>query len=212
MRLTRQLILLVLTGACTLLLAGFAAGLADKPAIVITPSGSPVWLDSSRSLFIEPPSVSVGWRNESGQPLNYALRVWIFDERSRLKATLDHCTYDQLSTNTRGRTLIPLPMAGVTIRDRVVVTVLSAGSGTAVWTLRENESSQLSAARAASRGSGGRLSLVRSSNKESAGWTCPCDCAAIQTACDQMCGTTGRASSTCERTLDSGCAASCTCK
>jgi len=212
MRLARQLILLFLTGACVFLLVGFAFGMADKPAIVITPSGSPVWLDSQRSLFIEPPSVSVGWRNESGQTLNYSLRIWIFDERSRLKATLDHCTYDQLGTNTRGRTLVPLPIPGVTLRDRVVVTVLSAGSGTAVWTLRETESSQLNAARAAARGSGGRLSLARSTSKEAAGWNCPCDCAAIQSACDQVCGTTGRASATCERTLDSGCSASCTCK
>jgi hypothetical protein len=185
--------------------------MADRAAIVITPERSPVSLDSQRSLFFDSPSVLVAWRNEFSQPVNYALRIWIFDERSRLKGTLDHCDFETLSPHTRGRTLMPLEIPGITLRDRVVVAIVSAASDKVAWRLRETESEQLRVARIAARGSPGRLSLRRD-DKNSIGWSCPCECTAIQSACDRRCGTTGRAASNCTPTLDSGCSASCTCK
>jgi hypothetical protein len=211
MRPVRRLIFLAI-GSSVLLIAGsLVFGMADRPAIVITPEGSPVWLDPQRSLFFDTPSVWVMWRNEYGEAINYAVRIWVFDERSRLKGTLDYCTYDQLGSHTRGRTLIPLGIPGVTLRDRAVVTISSAASGRLVWRLRETESEQLDAALAAFRGSARPLSLER---KESGAteWTCPCDCTVIETACDRRCASTGRGASACTRTFDAGCSASCTCR
>ena len=39
-------------------------------------------------------------RNEHSEPVNYALRIWIVDERRRLKGTLDYCTFDVLGSHT----------------------------------------------------------------------------------------------------------------
>jgi hypothetical protein len=186
--------------------------MADRPAIVITPEGSPLRLDSQRSLLFDTASVWVAWRNEFSQPIHYSLRIWIFDEGSRLKGTLDYCGYDTLNAQTRGHTLVPLELPGVTLRDRAVVTVVSAASDKVAWRLRQSESAQLSAARAASKRLSARLSFTRD-DKNSTGWSCgACECAAFQSACDQSCGTTGRAVASCTRMLDSGCSASCACK
>jgi len=211
MRPTRRLIVLATASGLLLLAGGLAFGMADRSAIVITPAGSPVWLDPQRSLFFDTPSVWVMWRNEHTEAINYAVRIWVFDERSRLKGTLDHCTYDRLESHTRGRTLIPLDIPGVTLRHRVVVTISSAASGRFVWRLRETESEQLDAALAAFRGSPRPLSLERTGSSPIA-WTCPCDCTVIEPACNAKCASTGRGASACARTFDGGCSASCACK
>jgi len=192
--------------ACTAILVA-----ADRPAIVINPEGSPIWLDSLRSTFFDSPAVAVMIRNEHSEPVNYALRIWIFDERSRLKGTQDYCTFDGFGSHTRGRILIPLDFRGVTMRDRAVVVVTAVKSGRIAWTLRQDEADQLAAALAASQGSPGHLTIERVET-ETATWTCPCECAAIEAACNRRCAETGRAASSCARTFDAGCAATCTCK
>src|SRR5262245_35519882 len=99
---------------CALLIVCGAILIApDRPAIVMNPEGSPVWLDSQRSIFFDSPAVAVMVRNEHDESVNYALRIWIFDERSRLKGTQDFCTFDALGSHTRGRVLIPLDFRGV---------------------------------------------------------------------------------------------------
>ena len=161
------------TGSGTLLLAGVLAfGMADKPATVITPDGSPVWLDSQRSFFFDAPSLWVAWRNELRESVNYALRIWIFDERSQLKGTLDYCGDDILGSHTRGRTLIPVDIPGVTLRDRAVVAVVAAAADKVAWRLRETGSEQIDAALIASKGSPARLSFERD-DKYSGSWNCP---------------------------------------
>jgi hypothetical protein len=210
MQLSRRLVL-PCAALGVVLLTGFAFARADRPAIVVTPQGSPLVLDSQKSLLFDTPAVWVAWRNDFGQPINYALKIWVFDERSRLKGTLDYCGHDKLSSHSRGHTLVALEIPGVTLRDRAVVTVMSAASDKVEWKLRETEDKLLGLARAASRGSAGRLSLKRE-DKASTNWTCPCECAAIQNLCDLSCGMTGRAVSSCTRTSDSGCSASCACK
>jgi hypothetical protein len=183
---------------------------ADRPARIITPDGSPIWIDPQRSFFFDAPSLSLMVHNEHSGSVTYALRIWIFDERWRLKRTLDYCTFDALGRATRGRVFIPLE-AGLTLRDRAVVTISSAASGSVRWSLREDELNQLDAALASAKGSTGRLSMDRIERDPDA-WSCPCSCAVVEALCDRSCGATGRAASSCTRTFEGGCAASCTCK
>jgi hypothetical protein len=195
----------------SLLACGAALFAADRPARVITPDGSPLWLDPQRTLVFDSPSVTVMQRNENSEPVNYALRIWVFDERTRLKATQDFCTYDKMGGHTRGRIIVPLEVDGFSLRDSTVVSVSSAASGKVRWTLREDARGQLDAALAAARGSGGRLTFDEQP-AGAAGWSCGCDCQAVEAACEQRCAPLGRASSTCNRTFDGGCSAACTCK
>jgi hypothetical protein len=192
----------------------FAGGVgvspADRPARVITPDGSPIWIDPQFSFFFDSPSLSLMLRNEHSGSINYALRIWIFDDHSRLKGTLDYCTFDALGRDTRGRVFVPLA-PGVIIRDRVVVTISAAASGRVRWSLRQNEADQLEAARTAAKDSPGRLSMDRAESGSDA-WSCPCECPVVETLCNGRCAATGGATSVCTRTFDGGCAASCTCK
>ena len=80
----------------TLLACSVALFAADRPARVITPEGSPIWLDPQRTLVFDAPSLTVMLRNEHSQPVNYSLRLWVFDESMHLKGTQDFCTYDAL--------------------------------------------------------------------------------------------------------------------
>jgi hypothetical protein len=195
-----------------LLLTGLVFAMADRPAIVITPEGSPLQLDTQRSLLFDTPAVWVSWRNEFSKSIHYSLRIWVFDEHSRLKGTQDYCGYDTLSSQSRGHTSVALEIPGITLRDRAVVTVLAAAADNVAWRLRQSESAQLTAARAASRRQSARLSFTRD-DQNSSNWSCgACECAAIQNACDQSCGTTDRAVATCTRMLDSGCSAVCQCR
>ena len=91
-------------GCClTLLACSVALFAADRPARVITPEGSPIWLDPQRTLVFDAPSLTVMLRNEHSQPVNYALRLWVLDESTHLKGTQDFCTYDALGGHSRGR-------------------------------------------------------------------------------------------------------------
>ena len=99
------------TAAWTLLAAGVALFAADRPARVITPEGSPIWLDPQRTLVFDAPSLMVMLRNEHSQPVNYALRLWVFDESTQLKGTQDFCTYDAMGGHSRGRTVVPIAIA-----------------------------------------------------------------------------------------------------
>jgi hypothetical protein len=193
-----------------LLVCAAALRAADRPARVITPSGSPVWLDPQRTLLFDSPSLSVMRRNENSAPVHYALRIWVFGERSDVKGTQDYCTYDTIGGNSRGRIVVPLEIPGVTLRDRAVVTVSAAASDRAAWKLRESDRDQLDAALAAAQGSTGRLTLDRQDAVPGA-WSCGCDCAALQTACEQRCGA-GRAAAACTRTFDGGCSSTCSCR
>ena len=145
---------------------------ADRPARVITPEGSPIWLDPQRTLDFDAPSLMVMLRNEHSQPVNYALRLWVFDESTHLKGTQDFCTYDAMGGHTRGPIVVPIAIAGVTLRDRTVVSVTAAASGQASWSLREDAGAQLEAALAASRGSSARLTFHREAARPG-GWSCP---------------------------------------
>ena len=158
--------------ALTLLACVAALVAADRPAYVITPEGSPVWLDPQRTLVFDAPLVMVMLRNEHSQPVNYALRLWVFDEYSHLKGTQDFCTYDTMGGHSRGRIGVPIAIAGVTLRDRTVVSVTAAGSGRASWSLLEDAGTQLEAALAATRGSAARLTLRRNAVRPGE-WKCP---------------------------------------
>jgi len=204
------LALLAAPVACALIAFGAGLVAADRPARVITPQGSPIWLDPQRSLLFDSPAVAVVRRNEFTAPVDHALRIWLFDERFSLKGTQDYCSYETLGRDTRALMLVPVEIPGVTMRDAAVVAVSSAASGRFAWTLRESESAQLGAARSASKGSGGRLSLQRQ-DAAPEGWQCPCDCAVAEAECGQRCGS-GRSASSCTSLLNGGCSSTCTCQ
>jgi hypothetical protein len=193
-----------------LLLAAASVLAADRPARVVTPSGSPIELDPFRSVLFDSPLLSVGVRNLHSGNVSYALRVWIFQADGTLRGTLDYCAGDQLDRAMRGRVNIPLEIRGVTMRDRPVVTVLRAGSGRATWTLSESPADQLEAARRAAGGSSVTLTLRREDSRDAQLWSCPCDCETARSSCDQACAQ-GVAAFTCAP-FGGTCSASCTCK
>ena len=157
----------------TLLACSVALFAADRPAHVITPEGSPIWLDPQRTLVFDAPSlVVVMLRNEHSQPVNYALRLWVFDESTHLKGIQDFCTYDAMGGHTRGQIVVPIAIADVTLRDRTIVSVTAAVSGQASWSLRDDARAQLDAALAATRGSTARLTFQREAARPG-GWNCP---------------------------------------
>ena len=191
----------------------FAAGLvaADRDARVITPRGSPVWLDPLRALLFDSPGVLVILENQHSQPVASALRVWIFDPDLRLKASIDYCAIEQLDRRTRGSVLVPLEVAGIALRDRAVITVAGAGSAGTTWRMRESDAEQLAAARDAARGWGGQLTLDREDGA-SVAWECPCEPAPIEASCIERCADRGPAAHWPTRMLNAGCSASCTCR
>src|SRR4029450_11482883 len=85
MRFHRRFAAIAAIWCLPLLACGAALLAADRPARVITPQGSPVWLDPQRTLLFDSPAVSVMRRNEFTAPVNYALRIWVLDERSDVK-------------------------------------------------------------------------------------------------------------------------------
>lgn len=170
-----------------------------------------MWLDPFRAVFFDTPTIWASVENHHSAPVSYALRIWIFDASSRLKGTADFCSGDTLDRSMRTRVIIPLDVRGVTMRDRAVVTVVAAGSQRAVWTLRESDADQLAAARSASQGSSGRLSLDRR-DPGAVAWSCPWECQAIEATCHRRCDDRGLSAFTCAPTLGMGCSASCTCK
>jgi hypothetical protein len=210
MRFHRRFAALAAIWCVPLLACGAALLAADRPARVITPQGSPVWLDPQRTLLFDSPAVLVMRRNEFTAPVNYALRIWVVDEHSDVKGTLDYCTYDVIGRDTRGQILIPLEIPGVTLRDRAVVAVSAAASERVSWTLRETDRQQLDAVLATAQGSAGPLTFQRQDTAPG-GWSCSCDCTALEGACERRCGA-GRAAAACSRTLDGGCSATCSCK
>jgi hypothetical protein len=147
--------------ALTLLACSVSLLAADRPARVITPEGSPIWLDPQQTLVFDSPSLAVMLRNEHSQAVHYTLRLWVFDESAHLKGTQDFCSYDAMGGHSRGRIVVPIAIAGVTLRDRTVVSVTAAISGQVSWSLREDAQAQLEAALAASRGSTARLTFQR---------------------------------------------------
>jgi hypothetical protein len=199
------------TAALTLLACSIGLFAADRPARVITPEGSPIWLDPQRTLVFDTPSLMVMLRNEQSEPVNYALRLWVFDESTQLKGTQDFCSYDALGGHSRASIFVPIAIAGVTLRDRTVVSVTTAASGRSRWSLREDARAQLEAAAVTIRGSTAHLTFDREAAKPGE-WNCPCDCAALEGTCEQSCGPLGRASASCNRTFDGGCSFACTCR
>lgn len=181
---------------------------ADRAAIVIAPDGSPLWLDPQRAFLFDSPGVSVVIRNEHSEPVSYALRIWLFDDETRLKGTVDYCTREVMDRATRGRVFVPLDIRGVTLRDRAVVAVVAAASARRSWRLQQTDGDQLAAALSAAKGLQGRLAFER--EDVSADWQCPCDCTAIQELCNRRCGTRGVVSG-CAATRTSACSASCAC-
>ena len=104
--------------------------------------------------------------------MNYSLRFWVFDESTHLKGTQDFCTYDALGGHSRVLVVVPIAIAGVTLRDITVVSVTAAVSGQASWSLREDPRAQMEAALAATSGSTARLTFQREV-AEPGGWNCP---------------------------------------
>ena len=198
--------------ACCLLVLGVAGGLvaADRDARVITPSGSPIWLDPWRALLFDSPAVVVMLENRHSAPVTSALRLWMFDAALRLKGSVDYCTIEVLERNTRGHVFVPLDIADVSVRDRAVVTVAAVASGHSVWRLRESEAAQLAAARVAANGSPAHLAFEREDGLRDA-WNCPCDPRSVEAMCALRCADTGLARHEASRLLNTGCAASCTC-
>jgi hypothetical protein len=197
-----------------LLMSAAAPAAADRDARVITPRGSPVWLDPLRALLFDSPGVLVILENRQSQPVSSALRVWIFDPDLRLKASIDYCAIEQLDRRTRGSVFVPLEVSGITLRDRAVITIAGAGSeGTAgtTWRLRESDAEQLAAARATAQGWGGQLTFDREDGG-SVAWECQCEPAAIEAPCAERCADRGPAVHWATRMLNAGCLASCACR
>jgi len=159
------------TAAVTLLACGTALFAADRPARVITPEGSPIWLDPQRTLVFDTPSLIVMLRNERSEPVNYSLRLWVFDESTHLTGTQDFCSFVALGGHSRASIFVPIGIAGVTMRHTTVVSVTTAASGRASWSLREDASAQLEAAVATIRGSTAHLRFDREAAKPG-GWNC----------------------------------------
>ena len=197
------------TVAWTLVLAPSDLISADRSAIVIATAGSPVWLDPQRAILFDSPGISLMVRNEHSESVNYTLRIWIFDDRSRLRGTLEHCTREVLDRSTRGLVFVPLDIRGVTLRDHAVVAVVGAASARRSWRLRQTESDQLAAALAAAKGLPGHLSFER--NDVGVEWQCPCVCSAIQALCDRQCGRQRGIVTGCTQTRQAACSSSCTC-
>jgi hypothetical protein len=209
----------VLTGgrliaACALLVVvGVGrADAADRPAYVITPVGSPLWLDPSRAVLFDSPAVSVSVENRHTGPVSFTLRIWIFDSQDRLRGAMDYCVAQTLDRGTRGVFFLPLDIRGVTARDRGVVTVVAAASAEAAWRVEQSTAEQLSAALAEMRRYGGRLSVSRDRVQSSEAPLCPCECEAIQSACEDTCRDAGLAAFTCNPSPAPGCSAGCTCR
>ena len=183
---------------------------ADRDARVITPSGSPVWLDPLQALLFDSPGVAVMITNQHSAPVAVALRIWIFTADLRLRGSADYCTTEVTDRNTRGPVFLPLEIAGITVRDRAVVTVSAAGSRQSVWRLREDDAEQLRAARSAARADKARLALVREDGGPG-GWECPCDTRVIEARCSERCADTGLATHA-ATPFDTSCSSSCTCR
>ena len=161
-----------LIAAFTVLACIVGLSAADRPAHVITPEGSPIWLDPQETLVFDTPLLSVMVRNEHSHAVNYALRLWVFGESGQLKGMQDSCTYDVIGGHSRVRIAVPITIAGATLRDSIVVSVTAAASREAGWSVREDAPAQLEAALAASRNSIARLTFAREADKPGE-WNCP---------------------------------------
>jgi hypothetical protein len=206
--------IVVCIACCLVLVFTAEPTAADRDADVITPGGSPIWLDPLRALFFDSPGVLVMVQNRHSQPVASALRVWIFDPDLRLKASIDYCASEQLDRRTRGSVFVPLEVSGISLRDRAVITVAgarSAGTDGTTWRIRESDVEQLAAARAAAQGWGGQLTLDREDGG-SVAWECPCQPATIEASCAERCSERGPAAHWATRMLNAGCSASCACR
>ena len=198
--------------ACWCVLTTAAGSIAaDRDAEVITPRGSPIWLDPLRALLFDSPAVLMMAENQHSQPAAFALRVWIFDPDLRLKASLDYCGVERLDRRRRRSVYVPIEIPGVTLRDRAVITVARAASGETTWRLRESDAEQLAAARETARGSGGQLTFEREDGGTGA-WECPCEPDTTAASCEARCVDSGPAAHRATRLLNAGCAASCICR
>lgn len=194
-------------------LAALMAGAADRTAGVITPDGSPVWIDPWRATLFDTPALSVSLTNRHSSPVVFTLRIWVFDQSERLRGTALYCENTPLDRSMRGIFHVPLDIRGVTARDRGVVTVEHVLGDRVEWTLRETPEEALEAARTEVRGSGGRLSLERRESADVAPpLICPCDCPAVQSACERACPRDGPGAFTCFPLNGAGCSASCSCR
>jgi hypothetical protein len=190
-------------------LAGRAAA-ADRPAYVIVPDRSPIWLDQSRATLFDTPAVSVSVENRGRAPATFTLRIWIFDGQDRLRGTMDYCVAEPLDRAMRGIYYIPLAIAGITARDRGVVTVAAARTEASSWHLSDTSDQQFTAALAEVRRYAARLSLEQAGPLPDGVALCPCECAVIQAACEATCG---RPSAfRCDPNPARGCSAGCSCQ
>jgi len=201
----------IVASACILLSLSGRLGAADRDARVITPNGSPVWLDPWRALlFFDSPGASVILQNRHSATVTWALRVWVFDSDWRLRGSADYCTSEVLDRNTRRQLFVPLDIRGIAALDRAVVTISVVQSGRAVWTLRESEADQLRSARAAAQGSSAQLTM--DSQESQAAWVCPCEAITVGAVCSERCADTGLVTHQATVLPDTGCSASCTCR
>ena len=127
-------------------LVALTTGAADRTAGVITPEGSPVWIDPWRATLFDTPALWVSITNRHSAPVAFTLRVWVFDQSNQLRGTTSWCVSTPVDRSMRGVFHIPLEIRGVTARDRGVVTVESAVGGRVRWALRETPEEQLAAA------------------------------------------------------------------
>jgi hypothetical protein len=192
-------------------LVALTTGAADRTAGVITPDGSPVWIDPWRATLFDTPALWVSITNRHSAPVAFTLRVWVFDQSNQLRGTTSWCVSTPVDRSMRGVFHIPLEIRGVTARDRGVVTVESAVGGRVRWALRETPEEQLAAALDNVRGSSGRLSMERLDRDEHEPFTCPCECPQVQAMCEQTCAH-GVGAFACNPMDLNGCAAACTCK
>ena len=198
------------TVAITTILA-LTASAADRTAGVITPDGSPLYIDPWRATLFDTPALSVSITNRHSTPVVFTLRVWVFDQSDQLRGTTTWCMSTPVDPSMRGVFYIPLEIRGVTARDRGVVTVESAAAERVRWALHEGPEEQLAAALDDVRGSGGRLSMERLDRDEQEPFTCPCECPEVQAMCEQTCAR-GLGAFACTPIDLTGCAAACTCK
>jgi hypothetical protein len=193
-------------------LVALTADAADRTAGVITPDGSPLYIDPWRATLFDTPALTVSITNRHSDPVAFTLRVWVFDQSNQLRGTMTWCVSTPVDRSMRGVFNIPLEIRGVTARDRGVVTVESAVGGRVRWALRETPEEQLAAALDDVRGSGGRLSMERLDRDEREPFACPCECPEVQAMCEKTCVRGGLGAFACNPMDLNGCAAGCTCK
>ena len=94
-------------------IVALSADAADRTAGVITPDGSPLFIDPWRATLLDSPALSVSITNRHSAPVAFTLRVWVFDQSNQLRGTMTWCVSTPVDRSMRGVFHIPLEIRGV---------------------------------------------------------------------------------------------------